>query len=160
MDPEPTRQSRALPLTKTFLEGAAVHIGERTANRLFEKRTLDLLSVIQVEGPVSGPSVLHASRMEKRDQQMGQQAVESYRDRGTGMRPLTCGGEMKISILLASGTLAWFATLYAFQKPFKEFSGTEYRVGNIPLPQGWDEKTDFAFARLMFPGGPLDGYQL
>src|SRR5215471_11054626 len=67
---------------------------------------------------------------------------------------------MKISILLASGTLALVATLYAFQKPFKEFSGTEYRVGNIPLPQGWDEKTDFAFARLMFPGGPLDGYQL
>jgi hypothetical protein len=54
----------------------------------------------------------------------------------------------------------FFGTLYAFQKPFKEFSGTEYRMGNIPLPEDWNEKTDFAFGRLMFPGGPLDGYQL
>jgi Domain of unknown function (DUF4159) len=49
--------------------------------------------------------------------------------------------------------------VYAFQKPFKEYPGTEYRVGDIPLPPHWDEKTDFAFARIMFPGGPLDGYQ-
>jgi hypothetical protein len=50
-------------------------------------------------------------------------------------------------------------TLYAFQKPFKEFSGTEYYEGGIPLPPDWKEKSEFAFARLMFPGGPLDGYQ-
>ncbi|HEY6329421.1 MAG TPA: DUF4159 domain-containing protein [Blastocatellia bacterium] len=49
--------------------------------------------------------------------------------------------------------------MYAFQKPFKEFSGTEYRKGTIPLPPDWNDKSEFVFARLMFPGGPLDGYQ-
>jgi hypothetical protein len=66
---------------------------------------------------------------------------------------------MRIPILLAGAGLLFFGTLYAFQKPFKEFSGTEYYKGDIPLPADWDQKTDFAFARLMFPGGPLDGYQ-
>lgn len=55
------------------------------------------------------------------------------------------------------GTI-FLGTMSAFQKPFKEYSGTEYFKGEIPLPPGWTDKTDFAFARLMFPGGPLDGY--
>src|SRR5579884_770238 len=67
---------------------------------------------------------------------------------------------MKLAICLPGCALVFFGTLYAFQKPFKEFSGTEYRAGSIPLPEGWNEKTEFAFARLMFPGGPLDGYQM
>jgi len=67
---------------------------------------------------------------------------------------------MRFWFFLAVATLLFFGTMYAFQKPFKEFSGTEYRVGSIPLPPDWNDKTEFAFARLMFPGGPLDGYQL
>ena len=66
---------------------------------------------------------------------------------------------MRLATLLAGGAVLWFGTLYAFQKPFREFSGTEYYAGDIPLPPDWKDKTDFAFARLMFPGGPLDGYQ-
>lgn len=48
---------------------------------------------------------------------------------------------------------------YAFQRPFREFSGVEYRVGDIPLPPDWRENSEWAFARLMFPPGPLDGYR-
>jgi len=50
-------------------------------------------------------------------------------------------------------------TLAAFQRPFQEYPGVEYRIGSIPLPPDANEKTEFAFARMMFPGGPLDGYQ-
>lgn len=65
---------------------------------------------------------------------------------------------MKIAIALAACAMFFLGTIYAFQRPFKEYSGTEYYAGNIPLPPDWNEKTDFTFARLMFPGGPLDGY--
>ena len=66
---------------------------------------------------------------------------------------------MRFWLTFLAGSLLFFGTMYAFQKPFKEFSGTEYRMGTIPLPPDWNEKADFVFARLMFPGGPLDGYQ-
>jgi len=65
---------------------------------------------------------------------------------------------MRVFGLVAGSVLLFFGTLCAFQKPFREFSGTEYFTGDIPLPPDWKEKADFAFARLMFPGGPLDGY--
>src|ERR1700691_4661380 len=65
---------------------------------------------------------------------------------------------MRTGMFLAGGVLLFFGTLYAFQKPFKQYSGTEYLIGDIPLPPDWNEKADFVFARLMFPGGPLDGY--
>ena len=38
-----------------------------------------------------------------------------------------------------AGGLTLFSVLHA-QRPFKEYPGTEYRVGEIPLPPGWDEK--------------------
>jgi hypothetical protein len=63
------------------------------------------------------------------------------------------------TLLAILGALALVGALHAFQRPFREYPGTEYAVGDIPLPKGWDSKTEFAFARLMFPGGPLDGYQ-
>ena len=65
---------------------------------------------------------------------------------------------MRVAGLVAGGLVLFFGTLLAFQKPFREFSGTEYYIGDIPLPPDYNQKTDFAFARLMFPGGPLDGY--
>src|SRR5215471_11239080 len=46
-----------------------------------------------------------------------------------------------------------FGTLYA-QLPFREFPGVEYRVGDIPLPVDWQEKTEWMFARLMYPSAP------
>jgi len=52
-------------------------------------------------------------------------------------------------------SLAVFGMLYGFQLPFREFPGVEYRVGDIPLPDGWQEKTEWAFARLMYPQSPF-----
>jgi hypothetical protein len=46
--------------------------------------------------------------------------------------------------------------LYAFQRPFRQFPGVEYFT--FELTPDWQEKTEFAFARLMFPPGPLNGY--
>ena len=65
-------------------------------------------------------------------------------------------GNIILGLACAAGLLG---TLYAFQRPFKEYPGLEYRLNDIPLPPDYNEKTEWAFARLMFPGGPLDGYQ-
>ena len=60
---------------------------------------------------------------------------------------------------LACG-LAAAGVLLAFQHPFREFNGVEYRIGDIPLPSDYQEKTEFAFARLMYPPGEggINGY--
>jgi hypothetical protein len=55
--------------------------------------------------------------------------------------------------------LAVVGALFAFQRPFREFQGVEYRLGEIPLPPDYQEKTEWTFARLMFPPGPLNGYR-
>ena len=44
---------------------------------------------------------------------------------------------------------ATFTTLYAFQRPFRQYPGVEY--DNFPLPQNYREQTEWAFARLMYP---------
>ena len=49
--------------------------------------------------------------------------------------------------------------VYAFQRPFREFQGMEYRIGDIPLPDDYNIQAEWAFARLMFPPGPLNGYR-
>jgi hypothetical protein len=41
------------------------------------------------------------------------------------------------------------SALYAFQRPFRQFPGREYE--DFPLPPDWQEKTEWAFARLMYP---------
>ncbi len=50
-----------------------------------------------------------------------------------------------------AGTVAALGTLCAFQLPFREFPGVEYRIGDIPLPADWTEKTEWTFARMMYP---------
>ena len=47
--------------------------------------------------------------------------------------------------------------LVAWQTPFRELPGIEYF--RFERPTDWEEKTEFAFARLMFPPGPLNGYR-
>jgi hypothetical protein len=49
--------------------------------------------------------------------------------------------------------------IYAFQRPFREFQGMEYRIGDVPLPEDYQVPAEWAFARLMFPPGPLNGYR-
>jgi hypothetical protein len=44
------------------------------------------------------------------------------------------------------------ASLCAFQRPFREYPGREYQ--NFPVPPDWQEKTEWAFARLMYPTMP------
>jgi hypothetical protein len=57
---------------------------------------------------------------------------------------------------LSMGALACFSTVYAFQKPFRQYPGVEY--GSFETPADATEKTEFQFARMMFPGGWNDGY--
>ncbi len=52
--------------------------------------------------------------------------------------------------------LLCLTAMYAFQRPFRQFPGVEYE--SFELTSDWQEKTEWAFARLMFPPGPLDGY--
>ena len=56
----------------------------------------------------------------------------------------------------ASGLLC-LSALYALQRPFRQFPGVEYFT--FDLTPDWQEKAEFAFARLMFPPGPLNGYR-
>jgi hypothetical protein len=49
---------------------------------------------------------------------------------------------------LGLGLIALTA-LYAFQRPFREYPGIEYN--DFPKPADYREKTEWAFARLMYP---------
>ena len=50
---------------------------------------------------------------------------------------------------LLGGGLLLLGGVYAFQRPFREYPGVEYE--NFPLPPDYQEKTEWAFARLMYP---------
>jgi hypothetical protein len=67
-------------------------------------------------------------------------------------------------LLLFSGCAAAFlGTAFALDRtlprPFKEYAGIEHPLGSVPLPPDYKEKTEWVFARLMYPGGWNDGYQ-
>jgi hypothetical protein len=66
---------------------------------------------------------------------------------------------MKLSKALWGCTcgLVFFSALFAVQRPFRQYPGVEYR--RFELPPDWEEKTEWVFARLMFPPGPNDGYR-
>jgi hypothetical protein len=63
---------------------------------------------------------------------------------------------------VAAGVIVCGALL-AYQKPFRQYPGVEY--DDFPLPKDWNEKTEFVFARLMYPpapgvrGGGFRGYR-
>src|SRR5690242_9342203 len=60
-------------------------------------------------------------------------------------------------VLRVVSAVAVIGTLCAFQRPFKQYPGVEYFT--FELTPDWQEKTEFVFTRMMFPGGPLDGYR-
>jgi hypothetical protein len=64
---------------------------------------------------------------------------------------------LRIGWCLWACALACISTVYAFQKPFRQYPGVEYF--RFETPPDYGEKTEFEFARLMFPGGWNDGYQ-
>src|SRR5579862_8459507 len=49
--------------------------------------------------------------------------------------------------------VAVITSLYAFQRPFRVYSSME-AYDNIPLPDDYQEKTEWIFARLMYPPHP------
>jgi len=59
----------------------------------------------------------------------------------------------RISLFVVSA-LMFFGVVYAFQKPFREYPGVEY--DDFPKPPDWNEKTEWTFARLMYP--PVGGF--
>ena len=52
--------------------------------------------------------------------------------------------------------VASLAALYAFQRPFRQLPGVEYE--DFETPADWNQPGEWAFARLMYPPGPNDGY--
>ncbi len=58
----------------------------------------------------------------------------------------------KIFLLLFAGLLA-LSGVFGFQNPWREYPGREYE--NFPVPPDWQDKTEWAFGRLMYP--PMDG---
>ena len=64
-----------------------------------------------------------------------------------GFRKALCGAGLGVASL---------AALYAFQRPFRQFPGVEYE--NFEVPPDWNQPGEWAFARLMYPPGPNDGY--
>jgi hypothetical protein len=54
--------------------------------------------------------------------------------------------------VLAAGLFVG-GSVVAFQRPFRQFPGVEYE--DFPLPPDWQEKTEWAYARLMYP--PITG---
>src|SRR5215472_8002164 len=55
------------------------------------------------------------------------------------------------ALSISFATLTAFACLWA-QRPFREYPGIEYNT--FPLPADYAEKTEWAFARLMYPPSP------
>jgi hypothetical protein len=53
--------------------------------------------------------------------------------------------------------LTFLGALYAFQHPFRQYPGVEYE--SFELTPDWQEKSEWVFARMMFPPGPNDGYR-
>lgn len=66
-----------------------------------------------------------------------------------------------ISVFACAATLltSVYAADRSVPRPFREYSGVEYSIGEIPLPPDFQEKTEWAFARLMYPPGFNDGYR-
>jgi hypothetical protein len=64
---------------------------------------------------------------------------------------------------LLAGAVCFIGSLYAIQRqvpsPFREYSGTEYRIGEIPVPPDSRRAAEWVFARLMYPPGANDGYR-
>jgi len=61
----------------------------------------------------------------------------------------------KTFLLGAAGTLL-LGGMYAFQRPWREYPGVEYY--NFPVPPDYQERTEWVFARLMYP--PIYGNRL
>jgi hypothetical protein len=57
------------------------------------------------------------------------------------------------ALALLGGGVALLTTAYAFQRSFRVYPSME-PYDNVELPHDWQEKTEWAFARLMYPSHP------
>src|ERR1051325_6589832 len=48
-----------------------------------------------------------------------------------------------------AGCMTLVCSLYAFQQPFRQYPAWEYN--DFPLPPDWEQKSEWVFARLMYP---------
>lgn len=64
--------------------------------------------------------------------------------------------QVRTTVCACAAICALSGALYS-QKPFRQYQGVEY--SHFEVPPDWEEKTEWAFARLMFPGGWNDGYR-
>ena len=55
-------------------------------------------------------------------------------------------------VFAACVSLLLIGALFAFQRPWREYPGVEYE--NFPIPPDYQEKTEWVFARLMYPAIP------
>src|SRR5579862_2389410 len=53
---------------------------------------------------------------------------------------------------LIAGAAVLVGSLHAFQRPFREYPAIEYN--DFPLPHDYQDKTEYVFARLMYPPAP------
>jgi hypothetical protein len=65
--------------------------------------------------------------------------------------------------VLAFAAMAFIGSVFAVDRhlprPFREYNGVEYRIGDIPVPTEATSPSEWAFARLMYPPGWNDGYR-
>src|SRR6266849_10969311 len=62
----------------------------------------------------------------------------------------------RAALRLGSG-VALLTALFAFQRPWRLYPSME-PYDNIPLPPDWQEKTEWVFARLMYPQHPFSRF--
>lgn len=59
--------------------------------------------------------------------------------------------------------VAGIGCVYAVQRsvprPFREYNGVEYSMGEMPLPRDSARTAEWTFARMMYPPGANDGYR-
>src|SRR5882757_9907169 len=69
---------------------------------------------------------------------------------------------IRSALWILSGAAVFLGSAYAVDHtlplPFRDIPGIEHDDGPRDLPPDYQEKTEFAFARMMFPGGWNDGY--
>lgn len=58
------------------------------------------------------------------------------------------------ALLAAAGGAALLSTIFAAQRPFRVYPSME-RYDDVPVPPDWQEKTEWVFARLMYPQNPI-----
>jgi len=63
----------------------------------------------------------------------------------------------RVSLVSLTCGLGCISVLCAFQLPFRQYRGVEYY--QFELTPDWQQPGEWAFARLMFPPGPNDGYR-